>query len=275
MTAVRFPVPFGRKFRICLIKYIPVFGISLSVKWPTTGRISLSVKWPTTGRISLSVKWPTTGRISLSVKWPTTGRISLSVKWPTTGRISLSVKWPTTGRITEDAWIDVQQGQRICLCPKPSSPVLEPTQPPSHRESVAPAPVVKCRGVRAEHPTSPSVEVKNEWNCNSVPPTCFRGTNRDHLTFTACKVPHLLQPLNFTEFIPFCYAIHEYGKSAACHLLARQVSLHVFSAACPKSCSTKHCEITKLDHDKQQKAFRDVLHTHTHTHTHTEAMTSL
>ena len=109
-----------------------------------------------------------------------------------------------------------------------------------------------------------------------LPPICFRGTNRDDLIFTACNVPHLLQPLNLTEFILFCYAIHEYGRSAASHLLARQASLlgrtvHVISATCATSYSTKHCEITKLDHHKQQKVFTHVPHTHTHR----EAMTPL
>ena len=59
---------------------------------------------------------------------------------------------------------------------------------------------------------SPSVEVKNKWSCTSTPPICFRGTNRDDLIFTACKVPHLLQPLNFTASVLFCYAVHEYGR---------------------------------------------------------------
>ena len=63
-----------------------------------------------------------------------------------------------------------------------------------------------------------------------LPLYAFVAQNRDDLTFTARKVPYLLQPLNFTECIPFCYAIHDYGRSVTTHLLARQASYLVLTA---------------------------------------------
>jgi hypothetical protein len=72
-----------------------------------------------------------------------------------------------------------QQGQQICVFPKPSGLSLRPIQLPVKWALGVLYQGIKWPGCEVNHSPSSGDKVKREWSYKPAPPVCFQGMKRN------------------------------------------------------------------------------------------------